>query len=88
VDGRYELILRDFLSLIEDKHEAVAGSDVYLITRNPKQPDDFCHALNYACVAHWHGMREYPSLAYKHGITNVAEDSLNPNPSLEDWQGQ
>jgi hypothetical protein len=86
-DERYELVLRDFLSLIEDKHESVAGADVYLITRNPKQPDDFCHALNYACVAHWHGIKEYPNLAEQHGITltDTQKMALDPNPSLEDW---
>jgi hypothetical protein len=86
-DERYELVLRDFLSLIEDKHEAVAGSDVYLITRNPKQPDDFCHSLNYACVAHWHYLKEYPNLAEQYGISLTDSQSLalDPNPSLEDW---
>jgi hypothetical protein len=89
-DERYELVLRDFLSLIEDKHESVAGADVYLITRNPKQPDDFCHSLNYACVSHWHGIREYPNLAEQHGIalTDHQKGALDPSPSLEDWSAQ
>jgi hypothetical protein len=66
----------DLLALMEDKHNTPAGSDVYLIRRQPKLPDDFAHALNYACMAIWHTEGRYPDLSMVQDI-KLTEAQLN-----------
>jgi len=63
-------VVEDFLSLMEDKVDRPGGADIYRITRNPKQSDDFCHATNFACLAHWHSNASYPDLAERFNITS------------------
>lgn len=79
-------VTSDLLALMEDKHNTPAGADVYLIRRQPKLPDDFAHALNYACVAIWHTEDRYPDLSAVNNI-KLTEEQLNfanpPSPDLE-----
>jgi hypothetical protein len=56
-------ITHDLLALMEDRHDAPSGSDIFLIRRNPKMTDDFAHALNFGCVALWHMFQCYPDLS-------------------------
>ena len=55
--------LDDLLALVENPKELPRGNVLYLITRAPKKPDDFAHALNYACSAIWHSRMAYPDLS-------------------------
>lgn len=61
-------IFEDFLSLIEDKYETSNAGDNYRILYNPRMPNDFVHALNFACTCFWHSNQQYPNLASKYGI--------------------
>lgn len=75
----------DLMALVEDKHHAAGGADVYLITRKAGRSDDFVHALNYACLSYWHSQQRYPDLAKKLGIrlTKKQVSILHPqNPSF------
>jgi hypothetical protein len=56
-------ITEDLLALIEDKRQTPGGADVFLITRNAKLPDDFAHALNFACIGIWHVHNCYPDIS-------------------------
>jgi len=73
------VVYEDFLALVEDKIDRPGASDLYRITRNPKQPDDFCHALTFACLAQWHAELAFPDLARRFGLSRneVGEDILN-----------
>jgi hypothetical protein len=71
-----KLVTHDLLALMEDKHEMPKGADMYLITRVPKQSDDFAHALNYGCMAIWHATQNYPDLSSVQGI-KMSEEQLN-----------
>jgi hypothetical protein len=73
-------VTHDLLSLMEDKHEMPKGSDIYLIRRHPKLPDDFAHALNYGCVAIWHTQQSYPDLSAIQGIKLSQEQMNFANP--------
>jgi hypothetical protein len=63
-----KVITHDLLSLMEDKRTVPGGSDRFLIRRQPKMPDDFAHALNYACCAIWHAEQRYPNLSQASGL--------------------
>lgn len=76
----------DLLALMEDKHEAPRGPDVYLIRRQPKMPDDFAHALNFACMGIWHTERCYPDLSLVQNV-KMSQTQMNfakpPEPSWD-----
>lgn len=55
-------VTSDLLNLIEERKEVPRASDLVLIRRRPKFPDDFSHALNYGCVAMWHKEQRWPDL--------------------------
>ena len=59
---RTRLILDDLLALVELPRELPRGNIMYLIGRAPKKPDDFAHALNFACSAVWHTRQQYPDM--------------------------
>jgi len=69
-------LVEDFLSLIEDFVDVASGSNIYRITKNPKQPDDVCHAINFACLAYWHHCNEYPALARDININTGSDSGL------------
>jgi hypothetical protein len=56
-------LLRDFLSLIEEKVDSRISMDNYVVVRNPNQPDDFAHAVNYGCATLWWMTGKWPNLA-------------------------
>jgi hypothetical protein len=65
VDGGKSSLVTDFLSLVEDKHNSLFGSDVYTIIRDTAthKPDDFTASCNYAANWLWGGPgRRYPQL--------------------------
>lgn len=56
-------LIRDFLALTEEKVESATVGDHYLIRRLSAFPDDFAHAVNYACTAMWHATGTWPKFA-------------------------
>ena len=77
------ILYEDFLALIEEKRESSSRSDTYLITKNPKKPDDFCHAVNFGCLAYWHSQQLYPNLASRFGIS--MGNGETENYTENDW---
>ncbi len=81
-------ITHDLLALMEDRRELAGKADIFLVSRNPKMTDDFCHGLNYACIGLWHGlMRRYPDLSRHLNIklTQEQADFVHPpNPTWDD----
>jgi hypothetical protein len=73
----------EFLCLVEDKRERPSGADIVLITRDPSKSDDFCHALNFACISHWHSVQQFPDLAeqFNVGLSMEQMDALYPDLS-------
>jgi len=55
-------VTSDLLNLIEERKEVPRASDLVLIRRRPKFPDDFAHALNYGSIAIWHKEQRWPDL--------------------------
>lgn len=55
-------LIREFMSLREEKIETVSGQ-VYRITRRPGKSCDFVDATNYGCLALWHITSRWPNLA-------------------------
>lgn len=76
----------DFLSLIEEKREMAAGSDIYLIRRIPKQPDDLAHSINFGCCALWHYCRQWPDIS-KVERFKLTEEQLNLAEPPQPWSG-
>jgi len=56
-------VVDDLLNLIEMPKELPRGDMIYLIGRVPKKPDDYAHALNFACSAIWYTRQAYPNMA-------------------------
>lgn len=80
------VLYEDFLALIEEKRESPSRSDTYLITKNPKKADDFCHAVNFGCLAYWHSHQLYPNLASRFGIFMGNENETpDLNYTENDW---
>ena len=73
-------VTSDLLALMEDKHEMPAGSDIYLIRRQPKMSDDFAHALNYGCLAIWHTEQNWPDLSAIQGIKLSSQQTVFAAP--------
>ena len=80
-------VTQDLLSLIEDRKDTPSGRELFLITRNPKLPDDFSHSLNFACSAIWHRNQSYPNLAEAHQLRLTAEEAEVYSPSAPDPLG-
>jgi hypothetical protein len=78
-------VTHDLLALMEDKHDAPKGSDIYLIRRQPKLSDDFAHALNFACMGIWHTEQRYPDLSAVQNL-KMSQSQLNiVSPVTPDW---
>ena len=58
----------ELLSLVEQPKETATGGIIYLIGRKSSAPDDFAHALNFACSAIWDHFRNYPKLGVRYDI--------------------
>jgi hypothetical protein len=56
-------LMRDFLSLIEEKTENIMGTDVYKIGKNPNASDDFAQAVNIGACALWYMTGAWPQVA-------------------------
>ena len=65
----------ELLSLVEQPKETPSGGIIYLIGRKSSAPDDYAHALNFACSAIWDHFRNYPKLGIRYDIKS--EDDEN-----------
>lgn len=56
-------LLRDFLSLVEEKSDGVAGMDIYKIIKKQNSHDDFAHAVNMGACWLWYFTDSWPDTA-------------------------
>ena len=68
----------DLLALIECPTFTRANDPVYLIGRKPGIPDDFAHALNFACSAIWDKIRAYPALGRRYTTDSLDDKTIMP----------
>lgn len=78
-------VCKDLLNLIEMPKELPRGNTMYLIGKRAKSPDDFAHALNYACSAIWYTRQQYPNLAACEKFNTSAEALAQINPEGRFW---
>lgn len=80
----------DFLNLVEEKRERVAGSDMYLIKRSGKDPDDCVHSTNFAMGATFYIMDWFPDIAEDFRVTLSQQqvEAIEPDRvlHLKDWE--
>jgi len=55
-------MVNDFMSLFVNRRESWSGSDGWTVMRTPGLPDDFTHAVAYACCAAWELAKRQPPL--------------------------
>ena len=72
----------DLLALVENPTLTRTNDPVYLIGRKAGIPDDFAHALNFACSAIWDKARAYPKLGRRY-----TTDSLDSRTLLSEGIG-
>ena len=72
----------ELLSLVEQPKETASGGIIYLIGRKSSAPDDYAHALNFACSAIWDHFRSYPKLGIRYDISTDIQE-FNNNNTLE-----
>lgn len=82
--------LDDLLNLVELPRELPHGNTIYLIGRAPKKPDDFAHALNFACSAVWYTRQAYPELSGLSRKFQATPEQMAlaapPDPANTHWQ--
>ena len=80
-------ITHDLLALMEARKELAGKADIFLVARNPKMTDDFCHALNFGCIGMWHVlMKRYPDLSRHMNIKLTKEQANFVHPPSPTWQ--
>ena len=65
----------ELLSLVEQPKETPSGGIIYLIGRKSSAPDDYAHALNFACSAIWDHFRNYPKLGVRYDISTADDEN-------------
>jgi hypothetical protein len=79
-------LLRDFLSLIEDKSENGTGKDKYKILRDPAGPDDFAHSVNIGSMMLFHMAKHWPDLSNYEDVEVDDATMLSLNEVvMDDW---
>jgi hypothetical protein len=73
----WSALSKDFLALVEERHEMPRGGDVFLVTRKSTQSDDFAHSVNFAALAYWHANQRFPNLASKLGIRLTSQQETD-----------
>ena len=68
---------RDFLALREDPQKSRLGSTVVLIIKKSGVPDDFAHAVNFACSQVWDHFGAYPRIGSRYDTTELDYDENN-----------
>lgn len=75
----------ELLSLIEQPKETASGGVIYLIGRKSSAPDDYAHALNFACSAIWDHFRSYPKLGIRYEISQDNDEYADSTDIQEVW---
>ena len=80
-------LLHDFLALVEEKVDSRAGRDIYTITRQQNQSDDFAQAVNIGCCALWYMSGQWPNLAEidKYTVSQELIDTVSPKAGDRIW---
>lgn len=79
-------LLWDFLALVEHKTATARAGEVYNIHRMAAFPDDFAHAVNFACCGLWQESGRWPNVASLANLVLTAQQFNSfdpPNP----WSG-
>ena len=75
----------ELLSLVEQPKETATGGTIYLIGRKSSAPDDYAHALNFACSAIWDHFRSYPKLGTRYDIPDAEPEYTNNTIEKDLW---
>lgn len=78
VDNR-EVVL-DWMALKQDPRQSMGSQMVVFITRKPGSPDDWAHAVNFACSAIWDRYKIYPTLGKKYDVSALSDEYDNFSP--------
>ena len=79
-------VLRDFLSLIEDKSDSFNGRGSYKILRDPAGPDDFAHSVNLASMMCYNVQNAWPDLSAYEDVPIDADYLMSLQTLTEaDW---
>jgi hypothetical protein len=78
-------LIRDFLSLVEDKSKTRAAGEIYRIDSLLGRTDDFAQAVNIGCVCLWYVNKAYPDMADLLSIMMTEEQLAAANPEDPDW---
>ena len=70
----------DFLAMKEDPRSYLGNKTVIFISKKPGVPDDFAHAVNFACTALWHRFNLFPVLGQKYDASLLASQYQNFSP--------
>lgn len=70
----------DFLALKQDPRAYIGNRTVVFIGKKPGVPDDFAHAVNFACSALWHKFGIFPVLGQKFDTSVLAAQYQNFSP--------
>jgi hypothetical protein len=86
VEGEEINMLDDFLNLVEERRERLAGSDMILVGCKLNKPDDIVHAVNFACSCIWRTNGKYPNLAEAAQLKFTEEELANYEPEDPNWE--
>lgn len=76
---------RDFLALREDPRVSLGNETVILIIKKPGVPDDFAHAVNFACSQMWDHFGAYPAIGSRYDAS-VLDFDENHHQIMPDEQ--
>ena len=70
----------DFLALKQEPRMGFGNQPIVIIGKKPGVPDDFAHAVNFACSAIWDRFHIYPVLGRKYQTDAIADQYQNFSP--------
>lgn len=73
----------DLLALKEDPRNYQSNNTVVLIGKKPGVPDDFAHAVNFACMAIFQRHHCYPTLGERYDASVLSSEYSNFSPRSE-----
>ena len=78
----------DFLALKQQPRMGFGNQPIVIIGKKPGVPDDFAHAVNFACSAIWDRFHIYPVLGRKYDTQALAQqyDNFSPRSQFQDFK--